>query len=83
MKTLSIGDIQKNIALLTQLTDAFTIIDKRRNKSVAVVYPIRKNSMIDSMAGKYKNSIKRNESLEEAKEIAMMEVMEEKYGLSD
>ena len=81
MKSLSIGDIQKNISLLTQLTDAFAIIDKRRNKRVAIVYPIKKNSIIDSMAGKYKDRIKKNESLEEAKEIAMMAVMEEKYGL--
>ena len=44
---------------------------------------IKKNSMIVLMAGKYKNFVKRNKPLEEAKEIAMMEVMEEKYGLSD
>lgn len=82
MYSISIGDIQKNISLLTKLTEAFTIVDKRKNKSVAVVYPINKHSIIGTLAGKYKNRVKRVDNLEIAKEEAMKEAMSEKYGLS-
>jgi len=83
MHSISIGDIQKNISLLTQLTDAFAIIDKRKNQRVAIVYPIKKYSIIASMAGKYKNRVTACDDLEKAKEMAMMEAMGEKYGLSN
>ncbi len=83
MNSVSIGDIQKNISLLTQLTDTLTIIDKRKNKMVAIVYPVKKHSVIASMAGKYKDRVQKCEDLEHAKESAMMQAMEEKYGLSD
>lgn len=82
MYSISIGDIQKNISLLTKLTEAFTIVDKRKNKSVAIVYPIKKHSIIDTLAGKYKNRVKKVDNLEIAKEEAMREAMSEKYGLS-
>ena len=82
MYSISIGDIQKNISLLTKLTEAFTIVDKRKNKSVAVVYPIKKHSIIETLAGKYKNRVERVDNLEIAKEEAMKEAMSEKYGLS-
>ena len=82
MYTISIGDIQKNISLLTKLTEAFTIVDKRKNQSVAIVYPIKKHSIIDSLAGKYKNRVQSVADLEIAKEEAMKQVMSEKYGLS-
>ena len=58
MNSLSIGDIQKNISLLTKQQDIFAIIDKRKNKRVAIVYPIKKSSIISSLAGKYKNRVK-------------------------
>jgi len=84
MNSLSIGDIQKNISLLTKQQEVFAIIDKRKNKRVAIVYPIQKNSIISTMAGKYKNRVKqKNVDLQEAKEIAMYETMREKYGLSN
>ena len=82
MYTISIGDIQKNISLLTKLTEAFTIVDKRKNQSVAIVYPIKKHSIIESMAGKYRNRVAKVDNLEMAKEEAMKQVMSEKYGLS-
>ncbi len=82
MYTISIGDIQKNISLLTKLTEAFTIVDKRKNKSVAVVYPIKEHSIIETLAGKYRNRVERVDSLEIAKEESMKEAMSEKYGLS-
>ena len=84
MNSLSIGDIQKNISLLTKQQDIFAIVDKRKNKRVAIVYPIKENSIISSLAGKYKNRVKqKNVDLQEAKEIAMYEAMREKYGLSN
>ena len=84
MNRLSIGDIQKNISLLTKQNEAFVIVDKRRNKEVAIVYPSKKHSFISSLAGKYKNRVQKNSSsdLEKAKEIGMYEAMKEKYGLS-
>jgi len=81
MYSISIGDIQKNISLLTKLTEAFTIVDKRKNRSVAIIYPIKKHSIIDSLAGKYSNHVKRVDNLEIAKEEAMKQAMSEKYGL--
>jgi len=82
MYTISIGDIQKNISLLTKLTEAFTIVDKRKNQNVAIVYPIKKYSIIKTLAGKYRNRVERVDDLEMAKEEAMRQMMSEKYGLS-
>jgi len=82
MYSISIGDIQKNISLLTKLTEAFTIVDKRKNKSVAIVYPIKKHSIIESMAGKYRDRVTKVDDLEMAKEEAMKQMMSEKYDLS-
>jgi ACT domain-containing protein len=83
MKSVSIGDIQKNISLLTQSSNPFTIIDKRKNKKVAIVYPIKSHSIISSIAGKYKDRVKPCKDLERAKEIAIKEMIEDKYGLSN
>lgn len=83
MLVVSIGDIQKNISLLTQLTDAFAIVDKRKKRRVAIVYPIKKHSIVSSMAGKYKSRTIKCDDLEYAKEMGLMEAMKEKYGFSD
>jgi len=82
VNSISIGEIQKNISLLTQLSDVFMIVDKRKNRNVAIVYPIKTNSIIASMAGKYKDRVAKIEDLEKAKDEAMHEVLGEKYGLS-
>lgn len=34
-----LGEIQKNIALLTNLTEPLQIVDKRRKQIIATVYP--------------------------------------------
>jgi len=83
MKSVSIGDIQKNISLLTKSSKPFAILDKRKNKKVAIVYPIKSHSIVSSMAGKYKNRVKPCKDLEKAKEIAMKKAMEDKYGIFD
>jgi len=48
---------------------------------VAIVYPIKKHSIIGSMAGKYRNRVTPCDDLERAKEIAMIKAMGDKYGL--
>jgi len=84
MYSISIGEIQKNISLLTQLTEVFAIIDRRKNKQVAIVYPTKTHSIVSSMAGKYRHRVNnRVDDLEIAKQKAMSEVLGEKYGLSD
>ena len=87
MQTIGISEIQKNISLLTKLKEAITIIDKRKNREVAIIYPlsgIRESSVVESLANKYSNkSTVQIEDLEKAKEEAMMMAMREKYGLSD
>ncbi len=81
MQSVSIGEIQKNISLITKLTEAITIVDKRKNKNVAIVYPLREDSIIASLAGKYRDKVRKVDDLEMAKEEAMKQVMAEKYDL--
>lgn len=82
MTSMGVGQIQKNISVLTSLTEAIRIVDKRRNKTVAIVYPASSSPSILSLAGKYKNRVQAVDDLAIAKETAMMEAMGEKYGLS-
>ncbi len=82
MISMGVGQIQKNISILTTLTEAIRIVDKRRNKTVAIVYPASSSNSILSLAGKYKNRVEATSDLTVAKESAMMEAMGEKYGLS-
>ena len=82
MHSVSIGEIQKNITLITKLTEAITIVDKRKHQDVAIVYPIKKHSIISSLAGKYKDKVQKVENLAMAKEEAMKQAMAEKYDLS-
>ena len=81
MHRISIGEIQKNITLITKLTEAIIIVDKRKNKDVAIVYPVKKHSIIASLAGKYKDRVEKADDLEMAKEEAMKQAMGEKYDL--
>ena len=82
MQKVSIGDLQKNISLLTKIDDSLTIVDKRKNRAVAIVYPIEQNSVAKNLAGKYKNRVnKTTKSLQEIKEQALTEAFGEKYGL--
>ena len=83
MLSIGIGEIQKNTSIFANLTEVIQIVDKRKRKSLAMVYPVRKQSVIGNLAGKYKDRIKKTGlSMEEIKERSMMEAMEEKYGLS-
>jgi hypothetical protein len=83
MQSIGIGEIQKNTSILTNLSEALEIVDKRKKQRVAVVYPTKANTMIIKLAGKYKERISKIDNLSYAKEEAMREVMREKYDLSD
>ena len=80
MITISVAEIQKNISLFTKMTDIIEVIDKRRNVKVATIYPVNQTNIVEKLAGKYKNRVKKIEDLEEAKNLAMIKAMEEKYG---
>ena len=89
MRTIGIGELQKNMGILTHLTEALTIVDKRKNKEIAVVYPVNNNkhNMIEEMSRKFQKKSKERgiviKDLDKAKEDAMMESMKEKYGFTD
>ena len=83
MHSIGIGEIQKNTSIFANLTEAIKIVDKRKKLSLAIVYPIKKQSNISSLAGKYSNRVEKTAlTLEQIKEQSMHQAMEEKYGLS-
>lgn len=84
MQSVSIGEIQKNISLITKLKESVSVIDKRKNKIIAIITPMHENSVIDELAGKYRHLAKniKDKDLNTAKEKAMIEAMREKYGIS-
>jgi hypothetical protein len=92
MQTIGIGELQKNMGILTHLNEALKIVDKRKNKDIAIVYPLKEKdtSITDKLAGsfsKYAKKIPDNKSMDEirqeAMEMALMEKYGDKYGLSD
>ena len=88
MQTIGIGELQKNMGILTHLAEALTIVDKRKNKEVAIVYPIENTTpnIVEKLAGKYSKYAKNvdaGKSFQMIKEEAMMKAMKEKYGFSD
>ncbi len=88
MQTISIGELQKNVGILSHLTEPLSIIDKRKNEEVAVAYPSEKKrvSVVDALAGKYSQYAKNvdgSKRFKEIKEEAMMMAMKEKYGFAD
>ena len=83
MKTIGIGDIQKNTSIFKNLTEAVEIVDKRKKQAVAVVYPVRKTNIVSKLAGKYRYKVSKMADITVAREAAMRKVMEEKYGRSD
>jgi len=86
MQTIGIGELQKNMGILTHLSEALTIVDKRKNKEIAVIYPIekRQSNVVDELAGSLgQYTTIKIDDLEQAKEEAMMEAMKEKHGFTD
>ena len=90
MQTISIGELQKNVGMLSHLTEALVIRDKRKNRNVAIINPIHETSdspsAVDKLAGKfskYAHNVDSTKSFKEIKEEAMMMAMKEKYGFPD
>ena len=87
MQTIGIGELQKNVGILTHLKEALTIIDKRKNREVAIIYPIKiqkKASIVKRLGGKYTYLAKNEDKTFQAiREEAMMIAMKEKYDLPD
>ncbi len=90
MQTISIGELQKNVGILSNLTDTLVIRDKRKNKNIAVAYPADKElerDVVDSLSEKYRRRARERgiviEDLDKAKEEALVEAMKEKYGFPD
>jgi len=83
MLSIGIGEIQKNTSVLTNITETIQIIDKRKKRVVAMVYPVKQQSVIKKLSGKYKDRIQKSDmSLKEIKEFSMAKALREKYGLS-
>lgn len=61
MNTIGLAGIQKNISILTNLSEPLRVVDKRRREDVAIIYPIKKQldkkKGIISLAGKYASRI--------------------------
>ena len=75
--------MQKNSSIFSNLTESMQIVDKRKKQVLAMVYPVQSVSIVERLAGKYKERVKQTDkSLEAIKEEAMRLAMEEKYGLS-
>jgi len=74
------------MGILTHLTEALTIVDKRKNKEIAVVYPVEnhKTNIVEELSGSLGQfATVKIDDLEKAKEDATMEAMREKYGFAD
>ncbi len=81
-----LAEIQKNIAMLTTLTEPLHIVDKRRKQIVATVYPHLVTHNAKRLAGKYRERIQvdlRAIPFEDAREAALLAAMKEKYGVAD
>lgn len=83
MQSVSIGEIQKNISLITKLTQSVMVVDKRKNKNIAIINPIGENGAVEQLAGKYASRSIKGSDLEKIKNKVMHDVLGEKYGLSD
>lgn len=81
-----LAEIQKNIALLTNLTEPLQVVDKRRKRIIATVYPYLKTNKARQLAGKYAARIPehlKNVDFAQAREAAMLAAMKKKYDLTD
>ena len=81
-----LAEIQKNIALLTNLSEPLQIVDKRRKQIIATVYPRLIRQQAKKLAGKYQTRIPahlQNIEFSSAREQALLAAMQEKYGITD
>jgi hypothetical protein len=89
MQTIGIGELQKNMGILTHLDEALKIVDKRKNKDIAIVYPLQstKDNPVELMSNKFRQRAKARgivvEDLKKAKQEAYEMELVQKYGLSN
>jgi hypothetical protein len=89
MQTIGIGELQKNMGILTHLDEALKIVDKRKNKDIAIVYPLQstKDNPVELMSNKFRQRAKVRgivvEDLKKAKQEAYEMELVQKYGLSN
>lgn len=83
-KIMGIGELQKRIAILTRLRESVQVVDRRRRKPVAMIYPYRQGAGVRRLAGKYRDRIEgRHKDWIEMREAALTAAWDRKYGLSD
>lgn len=81
-----LAEIQKNIAILTTLTEPLQIVDKRRKQIIATVYPRLRTQQAKKLAGKYQARVPvdlQNLTFEKVREAALLVAMKEKYDTAD
>lgn len=83
MRTMGIGEIQKNISILSSVSEVIEVLDLRKNKKVATIYPYQKTGVALKLAGKYKDRIAKIKTGNNIREEAMFLAMKEKYGFTD
>ena len=82
MLSIGVGEIQKNSSVFSNLTETMQIIDKRKKQVLALVYPVRNQSIVQKLAGKYRDKIcKTDLSIEDIKNQAIATALREKYDL--
>jgi len=57
MRAVSIGEIQKNISILTNLTEPLDVINGRKKEHIVIITPVRQNISVKELGAKYKNRI--------------------------
>ncbi len=74
MLSIGVGEIQKNTSIFSNISEPLQVVDKRKKEVLAMIYPIKKHSIVDKLAGKYKTKVAPTKlSMSEIKQIAMME----------
>ena len=64
-----LAEIQKNISILSNINDVLTIVDKRKKKSIARIYPIKKNNISKRLSWFFFNDVKESKKWKSIYEI--------------
>jgi len=75
---VSVGELQKNISLLNNIKEPIIVIDKRSNKKIAKIEPI-KNNDLDLFNELIKDDIKVDSNITGSFEDVYIEHLKEKY----
>mgnify|MGYP000479866819 FL=1 len=82
MRSIGIGELQKNTSIFKNLTEAVQIVDKRKKINLAMVYPVHTQSVISGLAGKYQSRVVKSDlSMSDIKDQSMTLAMKDKYDL--